>query len=368
MGQIIARKTAKGETRYMAQVRVRRRGEPVIAKAKTFTSRDRAERWLKITEGAIAERRELPGREAQTTTVADAVNTYVESEVFRTLSAEQQIRRAQQLRSWVAALPERLVVADLKSRTIEDAGSWLRREHGISSATLNRYMAALSGFCTWLVKRDMLTQNPARAERVDRGPERQRELLLTPNERRRLLAACKAEGPTLHALVVLALNTGGRKGEILGLKWSEVELSEGRVRFLRTKNGEPRSLPLQPQAIEVFRQLQKVRHMDGTVFGGIAFPEHAWERARRAARLDKLPPERIWRHRDLRPDDKPGPMHYHDLRHCYATALAEAGATLSELKHALGHKTLSQVIRYQHLTERATENAIRDRLAGVELA
>jgi len=196
----------------------------------------------------------------------------------------------------------------------------------------------------------LLAENPASSKRVARGPEtKDKGRVLEPDERDRLLAACRNESPRLHALVVLGLTTGGRREtELLSLKWSEVDLAERRLSFLKTKNGLPRSLPLPDAAVEVLREMRDVRHLDGSVFGPDRFPEHEWRRARQAAGLEGL--------------------RFHDLRHTYATRLAEAGATLSELRHALGHKTLAMLVKYQHLTERAVEDTIRERLAGVELA
>lgn len=347
MGSIVTRKTSKGETTYQAHVR--RKGQP--AYVKTFRSKRKAESWIHRTEAAIAERRDMPQREALKRTVGEMVEQYVDDEGFAKLSATEQRKRAQQLRRWVQILGG-ISVAELTAAAIKKARRKLKetgsKGRPISSATANRYVAAMSKFCSWLISEGLLNENPARSAKVERGPERKRDRTLTPKEREKLLAMCSKESPRLHALVTLGLTTGGRRGELLGLRWSEVDLDGQRLSFLRTKNGQPRSVPLPKAALDVLRGLAKVRHMDGSVFGPDPFPEQEWRRARNKAKLA-----------DLR---------FHDLRHCYATALAEAGATLSELRHALGHKTMSQVVRYQHLTERTVENSIRERLAGVELA
>lgn len=345
MGSIIQRKGKKGTT---FQAHVRRKGHP--ARVKTFSSRTKAKAWISRVEAAIEERRDLPMREAMRWTVGEMARQYVEDEGFKKLSAREQLKRAKHLERWVELFGE-VKVAEINAKTIREARKRLlatgSKGRPISSATANRYLASLSRFCTWLIGEGLLTENPARAVKVERGPERKRDRILTADERSRLLAACEADDTRLHALVVLALTTGGRQGELLGLRWSEVDLDAGRVRFVRTKNGEPRSVPLPAAAGSVLRELKKVRHLDGSVFGSDPFPEQEWRRVRRVTKIDNL--------------------RFHDLRHQYASALAEAGASLSELKHALGHKTLSQVLRYQHLTERATENAIRERLAGVDL-
>ena len=346
MGSIVQKRTSKGDIRYVAYVR--RKGHP--SRTKTFSSRTKARSWIRRVEAAIEERRDLPMREAMRRSIADEVKLYLEGEGFARLSPAEQVKRAKQLERWVELLGD-IKVAELSPLVIRDASTRLRkrgsRERAISSATANRYLAALSKFCSYLVSVGLLAENPARAVTVERGPERRRDRVLALDERRRLLEAARREDHVLYALIILGLTTGGRQGEILRLKWSDVGLAQKRVRFLRTKNSEPRSVPLPDAAVEVLEDLRKVRQLDGSVFGGVSFPRQAWRRALRLAEID-----------DLR---------YHDLRHCYATALAEAGASLSELKAALGHKTLSQVVRYQHIAERHLEDSIRERLASVDL-
>lgn len=349
MGSIVRRKTASGHVRYQAHVR--RKGQP--ARSKTFTSKTRARSWIGRIEAAIEERRDLPQREAMRRTVADEIEAYLKDEGFAKLSGREQRKRAMHLRRWSELLGP-ITVADLTPLAIRDARTKLKKSGGrdreITSATVNRYLASLSRFCSYLVGHELMAENPASSAKVERGPENKNKgRVMEPDERGKLLRACREESDRLHALVVLALTTGGRRDtELLSLKWSEVDLAERRVRFVQTKNGQARSLPLPDAAVEMLKEMRGVRHLDGSVFGPDPFPDHAWRRARKAAGLDGL--------------------RFHDLRHAYATKLAEAEATLSELKHALGHKTLAMVLKYQHLTERAVEDAIRERLEGVELA
>ena len=349
MGSIVVRKTASGHVKYQAYVR--KKGVP--SRTKTSTSKTRARSWIGRVEAAIEEHRDLPEREAMRRTVANEVEAYLQDEGFAKLSGGEQRKRAMHLRRWSELLGA-ISVADLTALVIRDARTKLKKTGGrdrpITSATVNRYLASLARFCSYLVGHGLMAENPASSAKVGRGPEnKDKGRVLEADERGKLLAACRNESDRLHALAVLALTTGGRRDtELLSLKWSEVDLAERRVSFVKTKTGEPRSLPLPDAAVEVLKGMRDVRHLDGSVFGPDPFPDHAWRRARKAAGLDGL--------------------RFHDLRHSYATRLAEAGATLSELKHALGHKTLSMLIKYQHLTERAVEDTIRERLKGVELA
>lgn len=345
MGSIVTRRTAGGEIRYQAHVR--RKGHP--ARVASFGSLTKAKAWIQRTEAAIQEGRHLPQREAQRTSLGAIVDRYMEDEAFANLSAGEQRKRADQLAAWVRVLGE-TPLSELTPNRIDEARARLR--DGRSPSTVNRYLAALSVALSFAVGKGLIQSNPARGGRhgaLRRAREPKRDRVLAPDERRRLLDACAAESPALHALVVLALTTGGRQGELLGLRWSQCDLAGERVSFVRTKNGEARSVPLPAAALDVLRPLARVRRLrDDRVLGLAAFPLQAWRRARSAAGL--------------------GDVRFHDLRHCYATALADAGASLAELRHALGHKTLAMVLRYAHKTERTTEDAIRERLRGVELA
>jgi integrase len=140
----------------------------------------------------------------------------------------------------------------------------------------------------------------------------------------------------LYIAVVLALATGARKAEIMGLSWSHVDLACGLIRLTETKNGEDRSIPLTGVALGLLREWGKVQRIDtDRVFPSRRDPHQPidlrrpWESALERAEII-----------DFR---------FHDLRHSCASYLAMSGATVSEIAEILGHKTLSMVKRYAHL-------------------
>lgn len=163
-------------------------------------------------------------------------------------------------------------------------------------------------------------------------------------ERDGLLRACKASREArLYPLVVVAVSTGARQGELLGLRWRDVDLARGLAVVHETKNQERRTLPLAGVALQVLKDLARVRRLDtDLVFanrrGQAVFPRAAWEAALRRAGIE-----------DFR---------FHDLRHTAASYLAMSGATLTEIAAVLGHKTLAMVKRYAHLTEQHTSSVV----------
>jgi integrase len=132
--------------------------------------------------------------------------------------------------------------------------------------------------------------------------------------------------------------------ELLSLTWRDIDLNHGIITLHDTKNGERRTLHLTGIALDLMRQHAKIRRIDSQwVFPAAsgtkpASIREAWEYALRRANIT-----------DFR---------FHDLRHTAASYLAMNGASLMELADILGHKTLSMVKRYAHLSESHTRGVV----------
>jgi len=169
---------------------------------------------------------------------------------------------------------------------------------------------------------------------------------LSDEERTRLLKTCtESSNPYLYPVVVLALSTGMRQGEIMGLTWNVVDLHKGRAVLHETKNGESRPVAITGHALDQLKELSKVRRIDSKLL----FPSREkmqkpmdlrspWETAVKKAGLEDF--------------------HFHDLRHTAASYFAMNGASLAEIAEILGHKTLQMVKRYAHLSEGHTARVV----------
>lgn len=173
---------------------------------------------------------------------------------------------------------------------------------------------------------------------------RGRERWLMSEEAVRLLDACRAKSPDLADMVEVAIYTGMRQGEILGLTWPMVDRSRGVVILPETKNGKSREVPLNGPADAVLARRQ------ATAAGSLVFPSTRWDAYRRA-----------WR--KALQDAKLGGLKFHDLRHTFASWVMQAGGTLPELKDLLGHSSLTMVMRYAHLSPEHLRSAV-SRLDG----
>jgi len=225
------------------------------------------------------------------------------------------------------------------------------KRNPLRPATVNRVAAALSAVISWSIKRRVAPRgfvNPvSRLERASENNEIVR--FLDNDERAALLAECKKSSwDRLYLLVLLGLTSGGRRGELEGLRWSDIDLDRGEASVARSKNGDRKTLILVPAVLE---ELARFRGADSAlVFASKRRPdtaynsEAAWQAAMKRAGVKRF--------------------RFHDLRHSCASALAQSGATLLEIADVLGHRNLSVTKRYSHLTSAHKGALIRRVLGG----
>jgi integrase len=342
-----------GELSYRAQVRVK--GRP--SESKTFTNQKDAKAWAAALEVAISDNRNFPGRRAQRTGFAELIQRYRDT-VLKDVRASHKATRAQHLDWWeqhfigrtlAEITPDEIAKArDLfmaqtftrgKERKDKDGKVIPPKEYKRTGATTNRYLATLSHLFTVAWKEWRLVQSNPLREITKKKEARGRVRFLSDAERDALFDACsKSDWPALHTLVLMAISTGARRGELIKLKWADVDLKAARVIVHETKNGDPRVLPLVGKALTALRELKLQAGVTPWVFqqpSGFpgpfeAFDSH-WYQALEAAGI-----------RDFR---------FHDLRHTTASYLAANGASLLEIADTLGHRTLAMVRRYSHLTQ-----------------
>ena len=345
MATIQERQSSDGKVRYRVQVRLK--GHPV--QTATFERKTDAKQWAQDIESAIRHGRHFKDSEAKRHTLAELIDRYVEL-VAPTLKSGHD--RERHLERWKAELGH-LVLADVSPAKIAEVRDKLlseptvRGEHR-NPATVVRYLATLSHALSIASKEwGWVYDNPVLKVRKPKEP-RGRVRFLSDEERDRLLNACKqSHNPVLYPVVVLALSTGMRHGEILRLTWDDVDLALGRITLHETKNDERRVVPLTGHALDVMKDYARVRRLDTK----LVFPSKA------AASQKPMDIRRPWE----TAVQKAGivDFRFHDLRHSCASYLAMNGASLAEIAEVLGHKTLQMVRRYAHLSEAHTTNVVR---------
>jgi integrase len=329
----------EGGERTTYRVQVRKRSFPPVTAS--FDRKTDAAKWAQATEADMDRRRYFPQHEAERHTLADLVDRQLEGvKMDRTHDYERQ----RVILGWWKAKIGAHTLATITPELLGRHRDQLQTKEGLAPGTVNRYLSALSkAFSNAVREWHWLQENPL--ARVSKKTEpRGRVRYLSDDERKALLDACrKSDYRPLYLIVVLALTTGMRRGELLGLRWQDIDL-ERRVAVLHnTKNGDRRSVPIVPEVAELLREHGRVRRLDNElVFASDGHDpvwfDKFWYRALKAAKI-----------KDFR---------FHDLRHTAASYLAMSGATVPELAAVLGHRTLQMVKRYAHLSDQHTGTVI----------
>lgn len=222
-----------------------------------------------------------------------------------------------------------------------------RRRGKKSNATLNKYISAIGSVFSWAIEERLTPRgwaHPCRGVRL--LPEAEgRVRFLDDNERSRLFDACReSRYPRLYALVLMAMLTGARRGELMALTWADIDLNNAVAKLGRTKNGDRRTLVLLPQVVEALTPLQST-DTNRYVFGSTQSKQRA------PASIDTA-----WAHALARA--KIEDFRFHDLRHCCASYLAQAGVPLNVIADVLGHRRMDMTRRYAHLTTQTKATAM----------
>ncbi len=234
---------------------------------------------------------------------------------------------------WIPQLIEafgNLNVSDLNPKIIEQwQGERLKKN---KPSTVNRLTTCLKHMVNKGVEWGVASEETLKAARKVKilPGENKRLRYLSIEECQRLLDCC---APHLEPVVLVAVHTGMRKGEILNLKWEQVDLRHGFILLDKTKNGERREIPIDNTLKKLFTNMPRSFESEyvfvdknGKPYGNI---KRSFHTALRRAEI-----------RDF---------HFHDLRHTFASHLVMAGVDLTSVKELSGHKSITMTLRYAHL-------------------
>jgi integrase len=318
------------------QVQVRREGHNF---SKTFHLREDALKWAREQERRIdtGETSQPPTKLDATLRLAEVIARY-EQEILpkkRTAGVNERFHLRAILshpiaRLGVSHLSQASISAYRDYRLSQVSASTVRRELGL---LLHALKIARTEWCLSIPELRPITKPPE---------NKPRERRLSEEELRALIdALSQCRNKLVKPVFLFALATGMRRGEVLSLRWTNVDL-EARTAFLPiTKNGHSRSVPLSPQALSVLLELPRRE-------GDLVFPisanslRLAWERVKRRAGIT-----------DLR---------FHDLRHEAISGFFEMGLSVPEVSLISGHRDPRMLFRYTHL--RAAD--VAKKLQGAE--
>jgi integrase len=287
---------------------------------RSFRSREQARRW----EAQLRER--LSDRELGRTpkiTLDEAIGRWLTQDASSLKSRDSLIRKVRVILPYIGQMHLHEIPA--AAEVVKARGL----QAGRKPATINRHLAILRRVANLAYKSWGWLENPLGMKIQMLAGEKQRHVYLSRPEIGRLLKV--ADEPT-KAAIRLALLSGLRRGEQLSLTPEMVR--DGAIHLADTKGGKPRTIPL-PPGVNMARYPYWLTN---------SILRDGWEAARKAAGLPTV--------------------HWHDLRHTYASLLAQSGASMALLRDLLGHSTLAMTSRYAHLARPDLAAAV----AGLKLA
>jgi integrase len=230
-----------------------------------------------------------------------------------------------------------------------------KRAKEVEPATVNREFSRLRHMFKCAIDWGYIKNNPCKGVKELKEPPG-RVRYLSHEEMDRLLMACDPasllENPNnknrdlsklvsvyLKPIVLIAIHSGMRRGEIMGLKWKDIDFKEKRITLMETKNNDLRTIFMNDVLIRVLKALPVQLHSE-KVFTGINgnMVSVAFERACKRANIN-----------DFR---------FHDLRHTFASYLVMGGINLRTIQTLLGHRDLRMTMKYSHLSPEYLQEAV----------
>jgi integrase len=204
---------------------------------------------------------------------------------------------------------------------------------GLKNSSCNKVLNVLKHMFTKAVEWEMVESETLKRIRKVKllRDDGKRLRYLSKEECQALVNACDNHP---KSIVITALNTGMRKGEIFSLKWDNVDLRHGFILLDVTKNGERREIPIDDTLRVTLQGI--ARRLDIPYVFYDRNIGKAYQDVKRSFRTAL---------RKVGIRDR----HFHDLRHTFASHLVMAGVNITTVRELLGHKTLTMTLRYTHL-------------------
>ncbi len=308
---------------------------------KSFRKKKDAEAELGKRVSLMAEGRYLDVKKESKTILKEVLAKYEEN--YKNQSSYQSAKRffVKDIRDYFG---DNTLLANIRYMDLETFRNQLKEKLTVKKtirkdASVNRVISCLRHIFNKAVEWEMIEQSPFSKGRSLLLKENNKRLrFLNDDEITNLLDACNED---LRDIVECALNTGMRKGEILGLKWDQIR--NGFIYLDKTKTNESRQILINDTLDNLFKHIRKKQHLtskyvftyQGRRIDSVKTSFNA--AVKRAGIVD---------------------FRFHDLRHTFASQVLLRGGDLKDIQELLGHKTMTMTLRYAHLTQERKKQAV----------
>jgi integrase len=299
---------------------IKRKGYPT--QSKSFDLKKDAEKWARQQEHSIDTGLWVDRTEAEKTTLEELLDRYVTEVTPSKRGRDIEVIRIGALKRTALA---RYAVSSITGKLV---AQWRdTRLSEVSGSTVSRDMTLLSHVFFVAIREWGIGLHTNPLSLVRKPPQgKPRDRILNDTERAALIVSCgQCRNPWIKPVVVFALETAARRGEILSLTSDCIDYQQRTAKLKVTKTGEPRTVPLSPASIVMLKTLPK--SLDGRVFPvSVETLKQAYERAVARAGIKDFT--------------------FHDLRHDALTRLSKMGFNILELRSISGHTTANMLQRY----------------------
>jgi integrase len=305
-----------------------------IRKSTSTTDKKLAQRIHDKVMGQIAEGKWFEGSLGKHKTFKEMMDRYMSEHSIPTkASSERDLSSLSHLLPFFGSRP----LSEISPKLIYEYKN-KRRSEGPSPCTINRELALMKHAFNMAIREwEWIKENPVSKVSMEKEPP-SRDRWLTFEEEETLLSA---SAQWLKEVITFAIETGCRREEILSLAWKDVDIFKKVVTIFAKKTGDRRTIPLTAKAFDVLKSKEKARTKRGSIKREdfvFSHPDRqkvnfhtlrwAFEKALKNATIE-----------DFR---------FHDLRHTFASRLAQQGVDPYTIQKLMGHKTFTTTQRYAH--------------------
>ncbi len=304
------------------QVRIRKKGQP--SQCKTFKTKAAAQRWARDIESQMDNATFVSASEAESTTLEELVDRYIREVLPLKKSQRQVISQCKLITHQLGHLHLTALTPSVLAKFRDQRLKTVKGHTARKDLLLIRRIL-VQAQKEWEIY--LPRGNPVDSVSIPTQPKG-RDRRFVGDEEGRLLKATRSYGGEISNIIIFAIETGMRRGEIVSLKWSNIDLSKRTATLFDTKNSEGRTIPLTKRAYDLLRSLPV--NISDKVFS--MRPDsitQAFERIRKKAHIENF--------------------HFHDLCHEATSRFFEKGLSIMEVSSITGHKDLAMLRRYTHL-------------------